>query len=224
MKKGAHMPERNPISHAEIKAALFPTTTLDNLMEAERRKAEERIHWFVYSAGTFIGDFVPHTDEINTSHAEFATRVKLRGFRRALNADTLVAATSYSLPKKMSVKGLEAMIESALSSETPDTSTTRFVGLVALNEPGIPIFAPSRMQLSQYLDSSSRGEDLAIEGMDSYLNRTRAILSDRERDIFLSDWERANELYEEYGELRHDDLVRAFVEYEEHQKLNPGVS
>jgi hypothetical protein len=208
------MLERPPINREEIRTALYPRSLLDSLITAEAWKAEERIGWFVYSAGTFIGSFEPHIDSIDTSHEEFETTIKLRGAKNKLNRGTLISASTYSIPKKMTLKGFDAMVESALWSDTPNFETTKFIGKVALNEPGLPIISPSRMRVANLMETTLRGADLATEGIAAYVDGSNTALSEREVSAIFSDLGRTYELSDEYEEKRHAALMQAFQERE----------
>ena len=160
------MHENIPIDRAVIEEKLQQVSHDYYFLRAQQLELEKQQGWFVKSGGILVESLVPQSDELTRSDDRFVTTGRLRGTARKLNAPTLIVARSLHLPRDMSSEGIGNFIEDYQHS----TETTRVLGYVALNEPGVPIFAPSRMKVSRYYETTETGMALASEGISMYLN------------------------------------------------------
>jgi len=165
------MAERLPITSDEITPHLHETSLGYHFMEIQRRREEEKIPWFVASAGMLVSEPVPRFDEIMHTDKRFVSSSKLVGLERRLNYKTLVAVRSLTLPVDMSDSGIDAFFED--HQRTPEQ--VRKIGFVGINEPGVPIFKPIKTEMSGCVSSDASGVDLAAEGLSHYLNNSEGI-------------------------------------------------
>lgn len=165
------MPKTRPnIDLETIRKSQEPISANSYFMESQRRRAEQEYGWLVASAGMLVGDITFRWDDIFQRDGAVITTDKLRGSANTLNARTLVGYSRLHLPKDISTQGVERF--KRMSHET-----SKVLGRIAINEPGVPIFKPIKTELVAYFDTDQSEEDIATQGIEKYLNDPDSLIT-----------------------------------------------
>ena len=199
------MSERRPTQQADVEKNLIQTTLDNYFMGIQTRRLEREIGWFVASPGMLVGSISPESSFLTSSDERYILAHKMKGAIRTLNAQTLVAIKSVSLPRDMSDDGLQNFFEDY--NKTPET--TRRFGHVALNEPGFPLLRPIKTEVRGFFETDSSGITLAVEGVQHYLDEEDGLAKyPTEQEAIVDDFAVTSTAYSKYKDESFDAVMR----------------
>ncbi len=200
--------EQPEISLESIEAGITPLTANQRWFYCGRMRAEQETGWLVSSPGILIADLSFHYgfDGVQVSDGASLTRARLRGSEASLNYESVISYESHMLPKDDSPKTLKRY-DKALVPYLREPDLCRHVGRLSILEPGMPIFRPIKSETTFFfdLDMTERGQQVAVSGLNVFLNNRSAMMQGEHAESIELEIERVRDS----NRRRDDEAHRA---------------